>query len=271
MHAYKVAQASERSFSNYIQAKEKSIVTPMSRPILVKVTTYGRKILWVFGLYHGKRLEKHFLYGLSRAITLAIYFLFPALILAQLFLHGFDFTAFLSASTYLFAGLWVCVKILLQIYNLQKLLDIEEQLETDILNAYTKEQEHFIWLIEAAEKIVLRGCYTLCFCIISAFMLCPIITDYSVVVPIWIPFADEASDVITYIYESLYFVAVSITYSAMETAIVGCIFMVTAQFKILKENLQRACERDADESYAEQERKIQGRLRWCVIHHNAIL
>ncbi|GJQ82576.1 hypothetical protein Trydic_g12035 [Trypoxylus dichotomus] len=243
----------------------------MSRPTLIEVVTYGRKMLWICGLYHGKRLRKHRFYGVARAVILGILLLFPILILLQLLLHDFDLMAFLSASMYLFASSWVAVKILLQVWNLQKLLDIEEQLETDVFNMYTKEQEHLIWFIETAGKIVLKGYWGACVCTVSAFMLSPVITDYSVTVPIWIPFAHKATDIVTYFYESCYLITVSITYPVMDTAIVGLIFLVTAQFKILKDNLQNTCERDINESYAEQEKKIQGRLKRCVFHHNAIL
>ncbi|GJQ83576.1 hypothetical protein Trydic_g10924 [Trypoxylus dichotomus] len=243
----------------------------MTRPKPIEAINRTRELLWIFGLYHSKKLKKHRLHAVNRVVILVMVFSFPILLTLQLLLSGFDLEMYLAVLVFLIGSTWAAIKIALQAFQLKELIEIEDLFESDIFNSQTKEQDHFLWQVETKQKLMLKYYWLVCFSVTVGFSLCPILTNYSVTIPIWIPIDNEVRNTVAYVYESVFFAFVTSVYPVVDVVIYGFTLMVTAQFKILKDNLKNSCERNKNENYWDQEKMIQKRLRAYSIHHNILL
>lgn len=231
----------------------------------------ARKVLWIFGLYHGKRLAKYPPFDIIRAGIVAKTTVFPALILTKILLRQTE-SAVIGSSSYFFCAVaWVMFRTYLHIANLPKMRALEDLLENYIFNMQNERQNRFVAAVKMKQKYVIRGYLATATVAMLFFVLYPMVSKKFLNIPIWTPLDEDKENVVTYIFESCYFAIQCILYPTMDCIFIGFTSIVTAQIEILKDNLEHATDRDPEDDSSKQESEIRERLRTCIIHHNAIL
>lgn len=231
----------------------------------------ARRVMWLLGLYHGKRFPKYATFKIRGAATVTMTALFPILILVQIVLSNTEFATITKQLSFFFVFTWVILRILLYLKALPKQRAVEDLLEGDIFNMQNERLDRFIASVWTIQKYLLRSYIPLCVMTAAFFALPPVVIHQFANIPIWTPLHGRKEDVVIYVFECCYILLQGVLYPIMDCIFVGFATIITAQIGILKSNLEHSTDRDSKEEYPVQERKIQNRLRTCIIHHNAIL
>nr|AKC58564.1 odorant receptor 29 [Anomala corpulenta] len=246
-------------------------VETLQKEDLIHVISFGTRILWVCGLYHCKHLKKHFAYNFARILVIALSLPFPCLIITGLVVSHSDLSGFLELGMFFLGSSWISIETTAQIYSLRQVAEIEEMLESDYDYFKPKTELQCQFILAKRRRLVLIT-QIVWFCVYSfmiIFVLCPLVTNASLVIPMWIPFGNKEFS--AYLYQSFYLLILCGIYTLLHNTFLGPILMATAQFQILKDNLIHATDRSEDEDGFAQEKRIQERLKRCVKQHNAIL
>nr|QBB73000.1 odorant receptor [Protaetia brevitarsis] len=236
------------------------------------VIRFGRKALWLFGLYHGKNNEKYFFYYTIRTITIVVISMFPLLLLLKLILRPCDVHIFLDSLMYLTTITWFCIKIYLHLYRLKKLRKLEDFVDSKILNLQTEEQARFVAGAMTKQKLVISTFRYMTYIFTAIFALYPIIMGkQDLIMPIWTPFEPQMEELATYVFETFYLSYVIMFYPSLDAIYIGATQTLVSQFQLLKDNLKRALDRSAWDSTIKENIETKRQLKICVAHHNAIL
>lgn len=238
---------------------------------MIDVATYSVKVLWIFGLYYGKRLPKYAFFELTRAVTLTFILIFPTLILVKILSSDIELAVTIRLIfVFCFVTAMVC-STFLHVGTLGKMRAFEELIENDVFNMQSALQDRFISAAGAKQRYFIRYYWPIVAISGLFFVIYPIVTTQFFNVPIWTPLNDRVEDTAIYIYESCFVLGMACIFPALSSILIGFTASVTVQLEILKDNLEHATDRNSHEDYAKQERRIQERLKRCIIHHNAIL
>lgn len=216
-------------------------------------------------------MKKHFAYNYARVLLLLFSLPFPTLIIVQLARTDSNLAAFLELGMYFLGSFWISIETFVQIIILKRVAELEGILESDYqyFKPENKRQLQFILAKNARlmhiSKTVLGFVYTFAF----LFILCPLLTNQSLTIPMWMPF--ENQEFSAYLYQSCYLLILCCVYPLLHNTFLGPILMATAQLQILKDNLLHATDRSELEDVLTQEKRIQDRLKRCVRQHNALL
>lgn len=173
--------------------------------------------------------------------------------------------------SFLVLTIWVTVRTILYISSLSKERELEDLLRDDIFNVRTKSQNRFISVIKDRQRILIRVAMVLGVSAPVFFRVPAMVSSTNTNIPIWTPFHGRKEDIVIAVYEAFAFLIMAFTYSIQDCNFIGLTNIVTAQIEILKDNLKHVTDIAPKDEYTKQERKIQERLRKCIIHHNATL
>lgn len=228
-------------------------------------------MLWIFGLFNCKHLEKHFAYDYARIFIVALGIPCPILILMNVILSESGFAEFLEQGMFILGSSWIAIEIIAQIVMLNRITELEDLVESNYhcFNPQNQVQLEFIRakntkLVDISKVI---WCCLYSFTII--FVVSPLVIDQSLTIPMWMPFEDQEFP--AYVYESVYLLILGVIYPHLHNTFLGPILVATAQFQILKDNLLHATDRSEAEDAFTQEIRIQNRLKNCIRHHNELL
>lgn len=193
---------------------------------------------------------------------------FPLLILLKLLVENQDFLSLLETLHYLSLHFWIVVKVFLFLKRLPRLHHLESWIQTQIFNVHDQQQDGMI--LEGLSKqtgfFKLLWSSTMIFSAIFAVFLPS--DEVSLNIPIWTPI--ELNRMTWHVYEVLCYIVTASAYPSIDCVITGLIANMTAQLQILRNNLEKVTDRNSSDDFALTERKIQQRLKQCIIHHNAI-
>ncbi|GJQ83177.1 hypothetical protein Trydic_g18204 [Trypoxylus dichotomus] len=241
----------------------------IEKPTPLDVGHQGRLMLWIFGLYVGDRLKPNPWRNIIRPFLMLYLAALPILIIAKPILEKQDFLDKWSSIHFFVAHGWVSFKLLIYSARSSTTSALEELLKIEIFNRNIPSQTRFIdRAIKNIEMYML--CFWSCPIIVGIVYMClvPFIAD-NFIVPMWIPW--DFGNILWHFYQGSCYILSVIAYVAIESVILSFVANIICQFQILSENLKNSCHRDPNEIYVQQEKRIQDRLRQCVIHHEAIL
>lgn len=236
------------------------------------IIRFGRKILWLCGLYNGENNQKHFFYYVNRVITLVFVSTFPLLLLLRLILRPCNMRIFLDSLMYLSTITWFGIKICLHLYNLKKLRNLEDFVDAKIFNQQTEAQERFFASAISKQKFVFASFQYLSCIFLAIFASYPLIMGkQDLIVSVWTPFDSQMEELAVYIFETCYLAYAVMFYPSLDAIYIGATQTLVSQFQLLKDNLKIILEKDASNNTITEQLETKRQLKICIAHHNAIL
>ncbi|GJQ83175.1 hypothetical protein Trydic_g18202 [Trypoxylus dichotomus] len=236
-----------------------------SRPL--DITYSARKTLWLLGFHNSEEMKKHTFYRMNGIIVASVIILLPVLSLTEMVI-GED-VVYMEVLHYLLTQVWVVIKLLLYLSYRSKLLILEDFLRCESLNVHSYEQDHFISTAIRIQKIFIGSLGVIGWMFTLIFGILPLLTEKSLLVPIWMPIKFETE--FWHAYETVYYFILVCIYVSIDSLVLGFVAIATAELEILRNNLENVVVRQESDSYAVQEENIRKRLIGCVIHHNSII
>nr|QBB72941.1 odorant receptor [Protaetia brevitarsis] len=232
---------------------------------------FERKVLYLTGVYCGRKFPNNAAFKIYRIVNTSTAFLFLFLMAAKMIVERdnlelvFDVLhTFISQITLIIKAIYLC-KVLPK-YNA-----LEERLTEPIFNQQTPDQDALISENILGYKYAAFTLHGLAWVALVLYTICPIIEGPILAIPFWLPSGLDNYKMFVKIYEVLCTWTLSSGDPALDLLPVCLLSIGTAQLDILNQNLTCSADRDPDDSYEVQEKKIRVRLKNCVQHHLAII